>query len=132
MPFAMITTLEDTLAMLEGAGASNGGLVVDLWHIVKLGIPFDKVAAIPKRFLTAVELNDGYLKSDFDLVTETTQHRLLCGDGQFDVSGFVKALRRSGYVGAWGIEVLNASLRQRPLVELAERAYTTTIACFGE
>ena len=130
MPFAMITTLEETLTMLEGAGASNGGVVVDLWHMVKLGIPFDKAAAIPKRFLTAVELNDGYLKSDFDLLTETTQHRLMCGDGEFDVAGFVGAMRRSGYEGAWGIEVLNASLRQRPLVELAERAYKTTIANF--
>jgi sugar phosphate isomerase/epimerase len=130
MPFAMINTLEDTLTMLEGADAPNGGVVIDLWHMVKLGIPFAKAAAIPQRFVTAVELNDGYLESSYDLVTETTQHRLLCGEGEFDVMGFVRAMRNGGYQGAWGIEVLNASLRTRPLIELAERAYRTTIAQF--
>ena len=29
--------------MVEGAGASNGGIVLDLWHIVKLKIPYDEV-----------------------------------------------------------------------------------------
>jgi sugar phosphate isomerase/epimerase len=130
MPFSMITTLEDTLTMLEGADAPNGGIVIDLWHMVKLGIPFAKVAAIPQRFVTAVELNDGYLESSYDLVTETTQHRLLCGEGEFDVKGFVRAMRSGGYQGAWGIEVLNAALRARPLTELAERAYRTTIEQF--
>jgi sugar phosphate isomerase/epimerase len=129
MPFAMITTLDDMLTMLEGAGSSNGGVVLDLWHIVKLGIPYEKVAAIPKRFLIGVELNDGYLQSGYDLVTETTQHRLLCGQGEFDVKAFIRTMRRS-YEGPYGIEVLNAELRKRPLNELVEGAYRTTAAQF--
>lgn len=130
MPFAMITTLEDTLTMLAGAGAANGGVIIDLWHVVKLGIPYETAAAIPRRFLTGVELNDGYLKSEFDLATETTQHRLMCGQGEFDVTGFVDAMRRSAYDGPFGIEVLNAELRRRPLDELAQLAYDSTAAQF--
>jgi sugar phosphate isomerase/epimerase len=130
MPFAMVTTLEETLEMLEGADAPNGGVVIDLWHMVKLGIPFEKAAAIPQRFIVGVEINDGYLTSPYDLVVETTQHRLLCGEGEFDVRGFVKAMRQGGYQGAWGIEVLNAALRKRPLTEAAEAAFRTTAAQF--
>jgi sugar phosphate isomerase/epimerase len=130
MPFAMISTLEDTMTMLNGADAANGGVILDLWHIVKLGIAYERAASIPERFLIGVELNDGYLKSEFSLVTETTQHRLMCGQGEFDVTGFVRAMRKSAYQGAYGIEVLNAALRKRPLAELAELAYRTTRAQF--
>ena len=44
MPFAMIRTLEESLAMVKGAGAPNGGILFDLWHVVKLGISYEKIA----------------------------------------------------------------------------------------
>lgn len=130
MPFAMITTLEDTLTMIEGAGEPNGGVILDLWHLVKLGIAFEEVASIPARWLIGVELNDGFLKSQMDPVVETTQHRQLCGEGEFDVRAFVASMRETAYDGPYGIEVLNAELRKRPLAELAEVAYSTTRAQF--
>jgi sugar phosphate isomerase/epimerase len=42
----MIRTLPETLEMVEGAGAKNGGIMIDLWHVVKLGIPYKDVARI--------------------------------------------------------------------------------------
>jgi hypothetical protein len=41
MPFAMIDALEDALVMIEGAADANGGIIFDLWHLAKLGIPHD-------------------------------------------------------------------------------------------
>ena len=63
MPFSVIDSLEDALALVEGADQPNGGLCIDLWHVVKLGIPYERVAAIPQRYLGSIEINDGYLKS---------------------------------------------------------------------
>src|ERR1700674_486157 len=37
MPFAMIDTLQDTLTMLQGAAAKNGGTPFDLWQHLKFG-----------------------------------------------------------------------------------------------
>jgi hypothetical protein len=37
---------------------------------------------------------------------------------------------KTGYNGPWGIEVLNAELRKKPLNEIVTRAYKTTIAQF--
>src|SRR6476660_337685 len=59
MPFAMIDTLAETLEMVEGADAKNGGIAWDMWHIAKLGIPFEEVAATLHRCEFSVELNDG-------------------------------------------------------------------------
>ena len=47
MPFAMIDTLPDTLTMLNGAGAKNGGIIFDLWHLVKMCVPYEEIGRFP-------------------------------------------------------------------------------------
>jgi sugar phosphate isomerase/epimerase len=128
MPHSVIETLDEALTLIEGAGAANGGLIIDLWHMVKLGIRHDQLTCIPGRYFLGVEMNDGYLKSDWDIVEETTSHRKLCGQGEFDIRGFVAAVRESAFRGPIGIEVLSAELRQWPLDELTNRAFETTMA----
>jgi sugar phosphate isomerase/epimerase len=130
MPFAMIDTLQDTLTMLKGAGAKNGGVIFDLWHVVKLGIPYEEVARFPMEYFFGVEINDGTFTAPWDLVEDTVNHRRLCGEGEFDVPGFLDHVAKAGYRGPVGIEVLNNELRRRPLDELATRSFNTTMAQF--
>jgi len=130
MPFAMIRTLEESLAMVKGAEASNGGIVFDLWHIVKLGIPYEEVCRVPLEHIVGVELNDGTVNAPWSLHEDTINHRRFCGEGEFDVRSFVQGLQKAGYAGPWGIEVLSAELRTLPLEELTTRAFQTTMAQF--
>ena len=130
MPFAMIRTLEESIAMVEGAGSPNGGIILDLWHVVKLGIPYEDVCCVPMEYVVGVELNDGTLQGPWSLHEDTINHRQLCGEGEFNVRGFVQGLRRAGYAGPWGIEVLSTELRTLPLEELTTRAFRTTMAQF--
>lgn len=133
MPFSRIETLADAIALCTGAAQPNGGICVDLWHVVKLGMPYQAVASFPSAYLMSIELNDGYLEAPagMDLVTETTCHRAFCGEGQFDVRGFVDTLRPV-YPGPWGVEVLNKAQRAWPLDELTTRAFATTRAMFRD
>jgi sugar phosphate isomerase/epimerase len=130
MPFAMIRTLEDSLKLVEGAGKANGGICLDTWHIVKLNIPFDRLRAIPLQYITSVELNDGTFECSWSLHEDTVNHRRLCGDGEFDVRGFVQAVQDAGYDGPWGIEVLSEELRKWPLERLTSESFRTTMAQF--
>lgn len=130
MPFAMIDTLKDSLAMVEGAGATNGGIVFDLWHLVKLGIPYEEVSRVPAEYIVGVELNDGTFEAPWSLHEDTINHRRLCGEGEFDIGGFIDSVRLAGYEGPWGIEVLSEDLRQKPLEELTTRSFHTTIEQF--
>lgn len=130
MPFAMIRTLEETLALVEGAGANNGGICFDLWHMVKLGIPDEEVARVPLEYIVSVELNDGTFTAPWSLHEDTVNHRRLCGEGEFDIKGFIASVQRAGYTGPWGIEVLSEELRKLPLEELTTRAFETTSAQF--
>ena len=131
MPFANIDTLEGALELVRGAGASNGGIILDTWHMAKMGISWNALARIPAEFLLGVELNDGTYKAPWSLHEDTINHRRLCGEGEFDVKGFIAAVKRAGYAGPYGIEVLNAEMRAWPLEKLATRAYETTMAQFG-
>lgn len=129
MPFSTIDSLELARQLVEGAGAENGGIMFDLWHIVKLGIPFDAVWSFPPRYFLGLEINDGYrvTPAGMDLVEETTAHRKLCGDGEFDIGGFLAGLP---YRGPVGIEVLSRELRSWPLEKTVATAYRTTVAQF--
>ena len=127
MPFAMIDTLKDSIAMVEGAGAKNGGIIFDFWHIVKLGIPYDEVTRTPAQHIFGVELNDGTFEAPWSLHEDTINHRRLCGEGEFDVRGFIESVRSAGYSGPWGIEVLSEDLRQWPLEKLVTKSFSTTM-----
>jgi sugar phosphate isomerase/epimerase len=130
MPFSMLTTLKDSLTMVQGAAAANGGISFDLWHIVKLGIPYEEVARVPLEYIISIELNDGTFQAPWDLHEDTVNHRRFCGEGEFDVRGFIAHMQSAGYPGPWGIEVLSEKLRKMPLEEVTTRAFSTTIAQF--
>jgi sugar phosphate isomerase/epimerase len=130
MPFAMIDTLQDSLTMFKGAGAKNGGIIFDLWHVVKLGIPYEEVARFPMEYFFGVEINDGTFTAPWSLHEDTINHRRLCGEGEFDIPGFLDHVWKAGYRGPIGIEVLNQELRKLPLDELASRSFSSTMAQF--
>jgi sugar phosphate isomerase/epimerase len=132
MPFSMIRTLEESLQMVAGAGAKNAGICLDTWHIVKLGIPFEQIRRIPPHYITSVELNDGTVECPWSLHEDTVNHRRLCGEGEFDVRGFIRAVQGAGYDRPWGIEVLSEELRKWPLERLTTEAFRTTMAQFKD
>ncbi|MEX2523792.1 MAG: sugar phosphate isomerase/epimerase [Gammaproteobacteria bacterium] len=129
MPFAMVSTMEDTLTMLEGANRNNGGIIMDTWHMAKMGVSNDYIANFPSRYLLGVEINDGYLKTPDGLTMgeEAYKARLFPGEGEFDVEGFVDAVQRNGYDGPWGVEVLNTEYRKWPLKRLVNHSYDTAM-----
>lgn len=126
MAVSMVHTLEDSLAMFRGAGAKNGGIVLDLWHMINLGIPLEQVAAFPAEYLFGAEVNDGVFETSSDGQRKPNVHRKFCGDGEFDIQGFIDAVSKTGYNGPWGIEIFSQDLLDRPLEELTARAYKTT------
>lgn len=133
MPFAMLDNLADAVTMCQLADADNGGLMIETWHIVKMGTSYQELARVPKRFMLGVELDDGFLKTPpgMTMNTETVEHRAFPGEGEFDMPGFLDAVAATGYDGPYGVEVINIENRSRSLDELVERAYRTSMAMFA-
>jgi sugar phosphate isomerase/epimerase len=130
MPFCDIDSVKKAVELVKGAGEPNGGICLDLWHIAKLKIPYEKLARMPLKYITSIEINDGTRECPWSLHEDTVNHRLFCGEGEFEPKRFVSAMLKAGYDGPWGIEVLNLAARSWPLEKLATHAFKTTIAQF--
>jgi sugar phosphate isomerase/epimerase len=129
MPFDVnVNSLDAALQVVEGAGAANGGLVIDTWHMSKLGIAPDDLRRIPLPYLGWIELSDGRFENMEDPIDEVVNHRDLPGEGEFDIQGYVDACRDHGYPGPWAVEVLSEELRNNPIEVIFKRAYESTAA----
>jgi sugar phosphate isomerase/epimerase len=131
MPFDVnVRSVDAAMEVVEGAGAENGGVAIDTWHMSKLDISPDDLRRIPPNYLAWVELSDGQLEDMEDPIDETVNHRRLPGEGEFDIRAYIDACREIGYPGPWGVEVLSEELRNSPIEEIFKRAYETTISQF--
>jgi sugar phosphate isomerase/epimerase len=127
MGCAMISNIKDAITMVETAGAKNGGLIIDIYQVANLGMTYEEISRIPLGYLTNVELNDGTLPGspDYD-----PSNRKLCGEGEYDVKGFINCVNNMGYTGPWGVEVISEKLALLPLKQLSTMAFNTTMAEF--
>ncbi len=124
--FSNIASLDRVAALIEGAGRENGGLMLDIWHVERGGVALAQVAALPAAWIFGVELNDAADTVEGTLFEDTVYRRRFCGEGAFDIRGFIDAVKAAGYAGAYGIEVLSDAVRRMPLERVADTAFRTT------
>ena len=125
MPWSNVADLDTAIDIVQAAGEPNGGLLVDIWHMARGGIHYDEVAKVPTGLIKHVELNDARAQVRGTLLEDTLNRRLFCGEGDFDVVAFVRALIQQGYDGPYGIEILSAAQRQRAIADVGRDAIDT-------
>jgi len=125
--FSRAPSLDAVVAICNGAGAANGGIMLDNLHLQRSGTPpGDIVRKIGRDVPIAVEINDGTLAMPVDLEDSVINKRLLPGDGEFDIDSFLHAVWTHGYTGPIGVEVLNEYIRKWPLETAATQAFAKT------
>ncbi len=127
MGAAMIDNIPDAIAMVEASGARNGGLILDIYQVANLGMRYEDIRRIPLKYLINVELNDGTLPGNPD---HDPANRRWCGEGEYDIKGFIRCVKNMGYAGPWAVEVISEKLAPLPLNELSTKAFNTTMAEF--
>jgi sugar phosphate isomerase/epimerase len=128
MQSAVIGNLKDALELVQASGARNGGVVLDIVHVMNLGIGSEELERIPLERLVSVELNDGFLPGSPR--RDRSGGRKLCGEGEYNIKGFIRCMEGIGYGGPWGVEVISRELAALPLQERNDRAFRTTMAQF--
>jgi hypothetical protein len=78
--------------------------------------------------LIGVEINDGVLARPVDFMDSVINRRLLPGDGEFDIAGFMRAVWDAGYDGPVGVEVMNEYCRHWDIRTMAEVSFSKTNA----
>jgi sugar phosphate isomerase/epimerase len=129
MPFDVnVNSIEKALEVMDGV--DNTGVVIDTWHMAKLGIKPDDLRKIPLERLGWVELSDGQFENMEDQLDEVINRRKLPGEGEFPIRGYVEVCQDMGYAEPWGVEVLSEDLRAYPLDEMYRRTYQAASAQF--
>ena len=126
MPFTNIPNLEVGLELINKTDHAYGGLMVDIWHVVRSGTSLASLREIPLSRIFGVELNDANLEPVGDLFEDTIMRRVPCGDGQLDVQGFVEAMWATGYREHWGVEIIGEAYRHQPIEESIPYAFLTS------
>lgn len=125
--FSRAPCLDDVLSICRGAGAANGGVMLDNLHLQRSGTPPEEIVRkIGRQVPLGVEINDGTLAMPVDLEDSVINKRLLPGDGEFDIDAFLHAVWTQGYSGPIGVEVLNEYIRKWPLKTAATEAFAKT------
>ncbi|MEV2196818.1 sugar phosphate isomerase/epimerase [Streptomyces phaeochromogenes] len=128
LPWSNLKTVHDGLRLVETAGHPAGGLIIDVWHTERAHTPPADLADVPASRIVGVELNDADSEVIGTLFEDTVRRRRLCGEGSFDLTGIISALRTAGWSGPWGVEILSDAHRALPVREAAEAAFSTAAA----
>jgi sugar phosphate isomerase/epimerase len=125
--FSRVPSLDQVLAITRGSGVSNGGIMLDNLHLLRIGIGSDEIVRkLKSSDLMGVEINDGTLALPLKFEDSVVNKRLLPGDGEFDIAAFLQALWSVGYDGPIGVEVLNEYIRKWDLKTAATEAFAKT------
>jgi sugar phosphate isomerase/epimerase len=110
LPFNDIPTVHDARRIVEGAGRSNGGICVDIWHHERGARDLEAIAALPGELITGIQLNDGTRVPEHpDYYTDCLANRRAMGEGEFDITAFLDAVHGTGTTAPWSLEVPNAA-----------------------
>ncbi len=130
LPWSRIPTVTEAMAIVEAADRPNGGVMVDAWHLFRghesPASALDAVRRLDGSRVFAVQLADGPVEVEADLVQATLHHRLLPGAGSFPLVELVRALDSIGSTVAVGVEVFSDDLQERDLTSVAQLAGDAT------
>ncbi len=99
--------------IVQLAGHSALGLIVDSFHTLALDDAFDGIAGVPAEKLFFVQLADAP-KLAMDVLSWSRHFRNFPGQGGLDVAGFLRAALASGYRGPLSLEIFNDEFRSAP------------------
>ncbi len=124
-PTPFIWTLPETVALAEDIGP-NVGAVLDVWHWHHSGGTVQDILATDKARIVHVHLSDAR-----EMPPEQVRDnmRLMPGEGIIDLTGFLRALQKIGYVDGVAPEPLGPRIpMDMPGEEAAKLGFDTTYA----
>ncbi len=117
------------MQIVTAAGRANGGICLDCWHHFRGAADDGMLRAMPAEAIFTVQLDDGpRQRVDPDYYTDCTGHRNVPGDGDFDLTGFLRLVGEMGVCLPLSVEVMSVDLQPRPAGEVARRLAEATRA----
>ena len=126
LPWTEVPDVGTAWEIISRAGRANGGPAYDTWHLRRGGTTEQMIRAVPASQVVTIQINDGHhgvVESELD---DTFRRRVLPGEGEFDIVGFVRLVESLGVTAPVGVEVLNDDLRALTTAEAARLGLDAT------
>ena len=122
-----ITDLRSAVAIVRTAARPNGGLNLDIWHATRSAWPRAELAALNPEEIVVVQIDDGPLTPvTDDYLAECTHYRTAPGEGEFDITGFLRVVYGTGTTAPVSVEVMSDELDRLPVRSAAEQLARAT------
>jgi 4-hydroxyphenylpyruvate dioxygenase len=106
-----VDTFDHSWRIVRSAGHPALGLCLDSFHVLSRDSDPAGIRVIPGDRIFFLQLADAP-KLRMDVLLWSRHHRLFPGQGAFDLAGFVRLVRDTGYDGPLSLEVFNDVFRQ--------------------
>jgi 4-hydroxyphenylpyruvate dioxygenase len=100
----------DAWEVVRRANRPEVGIVLDSFHILARGLDLAAIGTIPRDKIAIVQMADAPLLQ-MDALSWSRHWRCLPGQGDLDLSGFMRALLSTGYDGVLSLEIFNDRFR---------------------
>ncbi len=121
-PHSLLPDIASAWEIVRLAGCENGGVLFDSWHFFRGNPDFQALESIPGARIFACQISDGSAERVGHWSEEMMHHRLLPGDGVFDLTRAIRCLSDSGGLTLCGPEVLSDELHALSPSAAAQRA----------
>ena len=119
VPWSDVPDIRTALDFME---PDNAGIVIDCWHLFRGGMSVSDILQVPSEKIACIQMSDAPARSDRPLAEET-RWRLPCGEGAFDLEGFVSTLEKVAPRVPASVEIISPRLAAMPVGEAAELAF---------
>jgi 2-keto-myo-inositol isomerase len=123
------SSLDTALSLVAASGEPNVGVNFDVFHYYTGPSKFDDLAGLSRDNLAFVQVCD---VAGVPRELATDADRVFPGEGDFRLDPIVEHLRRIGYDGYVSLELMNPTLWQAKLSQVAELGFDSVRRLLGE
>lgn len=121
----------DAWEVVRRADHPNIGLILDSFHTLARKIDPDTIRRIPGDKIFFVQLADAP-SIEMDLLYLSRHFRNMPGEGDLDVTGFMRAVAATGYRGPVSLEIFNDQFRGGSPRSVAQDGYRSLVALMDD
>ncbi len=126
LAISRVHSIADALELIDRAGVSDAGVLVDTWHFFLGPDDWNDLAELPLERIAYIQFDDHPAITSDDLREETINRRAFPGEGLFDLERFSRTLRARGFDGLVSVEILSKAWRGGDAEEFARRAHRSS------
>jgi 4-hydroxyphenylpyruvate dioxygenase len=121
----------DAWEIVRRADHPNIGIIVDSFHTLGRKLSPESLRAIPGDKIFFVQLADAPL-IDMDLLYWSRHFRNMPGEGDLDVTAFMRAVAATGYAGPLSLEIFNDQFRGGSPKSIAQDGHRALLALMDD